>query len=168
METFHQTANSFVKPLLSMSIVNQIFELETEVGIGIYDITPQIKDLLASTSIQNGQVLVFSRHTTTALAINEYEERLLEDVKGFLSKLAPAGDRYLHNDLHLRVGIPDDEPMNAHSHLMAMMLTTSEIIPVVDGRLALGTYQSVLFFELDGPRRRTVFCQIAGESQNSG
>jgi secondary thiamine-phosphate synthase enzyme len=146
-----------------MPIVNQMIEVETEVGIGIYNITPQIKDLLASSSIQNGQVLVFSRHTTTALAINEDEERLLEDVKGFLRKLAPEGDRYLHNDLHLRVGIPPDEPMNAHSHLMAMMLTTSEIIPVVNGKLALGTYQSVLFFELDGSRKRTVFCQITGE-----
>ncbi len=46
---------------------------------------------------------------------------------------------------------------------MAMMLTTSEIIPVVDGKLALGTWQSVLFFELDGPRKRTVFVQISGE-----
>ncbi len=113
--------------------------------------------------MQQGQVLVFSRHTTTALAINEDEERLLEDVKVFLNKLAPVGDHYLHNDLHLRVGIPDDEPMNAHSHLMAMMLTTSEVIPVVDGKLALGTYQSILFFELDGPRQRTVFCQVMGE-----
>ncbi|WP_421657853.1 secondary thiamine-phosphate synthase enzyme YjbQ [Leptothermofonsia sp. ETS-13] len=146
-----------------MPIVNQIIEVETDTGIGIYNITSQIKDLLAATSIQNGQVLIFSRHTTTALTINEYEERLLEDVKVFLRKLAPEENRYLHNDIHLRVGIPDDEPMNAHSHLMAMMLTTSEIVPIVDGSLGLGTYQSILFFELDGPRKRTVFCQISGE-----
>jgi secondary thiamine-phosphate synthase enzyme len=146
-----------------MMFINQIIEVETEAGICIYNITPQIKDLLNSTAIQNGQVLVFSRHTTTALAVNEYEERLLEDVKVFLKKLVPEGDRYLHNDLHLRVGIPDDEPMNAHSHLMAMMLTSSEVIPIVDGKLALGTYQSVLFFELDGPRTRSIFCQFSGE-----
>jgi secondary thiamine-phosphate synthase enzyme len=146
-----------------MLIAHQIFELETAAGIGVYNITPQIKDFLASTSLQNGQVLVFSRHTTTALAINEDEERLLEDVRVFLQKLAPAGDRYLHNDLHLRVGIPADEPMNAHSHLLAMLLTTSETIPVVNSVLGLGTYQSVLLFELDGPRRRTVFCQVLGE-----
>jgi secondary thiamine-phosphate synthase enzyme len=53
--------------------------------------------------------------------------------------------------------------MNAHSHLMAMMLSTSEVIPVVDGELALGTWQSILFFELDGPRKRTVFVQISGD-----
>ncbi len=145
-----------------MPIINKLIEVETNPGINIHNITPQIETLIASTAIQNGQVIIFSRHTTTALAINENEERLLEDVKVFLRKLAPEADRYLHNDLHLR-DVPEDEPINAHSHLMAMMLNTSETIPIVGGKLALGTYQSVLFFELDGPRKRTVFCQIAGE-----
>jgi secondary thiamine-phosphate synthase enzyme len=145
-----------------MPIINKLIEIETEPKITIYNITPQIQDFLVSTSIKNGQILVFSRHTTTALAINENEVRLLEDIKAFLQKLAPESDSYLHNDLHLR-DVPADEPINAHSHLMAMMLTTSEIIPVVDGKLALGTWQSVLFFELDGPRKRTVFVQISGE-----
>ncbi|MEH2300765.1 MAG: secondary thiamine-phosphate synthase enzyme YjbQ [Nostoc sp.] len=145
-----------------MPIINKLIEIETEPKINIYNITPQLKDFLASTSIENGQVLLFSRHTTTILAINENEVRLLEDIKVFLQKLAPESDSYLHNDLHLR-DVPKDEPINAHSHLMAMMLTTSEIIPVVDGKLALGTWQSVLFFELDGPRKRTVFVQISGE-----
>ncbi|MBW4567106.1 MAG: secondary thiamine-phosphate synthase enzyme YjbQ [Tolypothrix carrinoi HA7290-LM1] len=145
-----------------MPIINKSIEIETEQGINIYNITTQINDFLASTSIKNGQVLVFSRHTTTALAINENEERLLEDIKVFLQKLAPESDRYLHNDLHLRV-VPEDEPMNAHSHLMAMMLSTSEVIPIVDGKLALGTWQSVLFLELDGARKRTVFFQIYGD-----
>ena len=146
-----------------MPIIHKLIELRTNQGINIHDITPQIATLLAETPIQNGQVLVFSRHTTTALAINEYEVRLLEDIKTYLEKLAPVGDRYLHNDLHLRPNIPEDEPMNAHSHLMALTLSTSEVIPVVEGKLALGTYQSILLFELDGPRDRTVFCQISGE-----
>ena len=145
-----------------MPIINKLIEVETDTGINIYNITPEIEKLIASTGIHNGQVLVFSRHTTTALAINEDEERLLKDIKVFLRKLAPESERYLHNDLHLR-DVPEDEPMNAHSHLMAMMLSTSEVVPIVDGKLALGTYQSVLFFELDGPRKRTVFCQIGGE-----
>lgn len=146
-----------------MPIINKFIELETNQGINIHNITPQIDAIISSTPIQNGQVLVFSRHTTTALAINEYEERLLTDIKVFLEKIAPESDHYLHNDLHLRKNISPDEPMNAHSHLMAMILNNSEIIPIVNGKLALGTYQSVLFFELDGPRKRTVFCQISGE-----
>ena len=146
-----------------MPIFNKILEVKTSQGINIHNITPQIEAVIASTPIQDGQVLVFSRHTTTALAINENEERLLEDIKVYLRKLAPESEKYLHNDLHLRENIPPDEPMNAHSHLMAMTLSTSEVIPIVDGSLALGTYQSILFFELDGPRARTVFCQISGE-----
>jgi secondary thiamine-phosphate synthase enzyme len=124
-------------------------------------ITSKIKDILDFTDIQNGQVLVFSRHTTTAIAINEDEERLLEDIKTYLRKLAPETDKYLHNDLHLRI-VPEDEPINAHSHLMAMTLSTSEVIPIVDGKLALGTWQSVLFLELDGPRTRTLSLQFWG------
>ncbi|MBD0362458.1 MAG: YjbQ family protein [Coleofasciculus sp. C3-bin4] len=145
-----------------MQIINEVIEVETDEGIGIYNITAQVAKLIQVSEIKNGQVLVFSRHTTTALAINENEERLLEDVKVHLRKLASPSDRYLHNDLHLR-DVPEDEPMNAHSHLMAMMLSTSEVVPVVDGQLALGTWQSILFFELDGPRKRTVFVQITGE-----
>ncbi|MBW4432247.1 MAG: secondary thiamine-phosphate synthase enzyme YjbQ [Pelatocladus maniniholoensis HA4357-MV3] len=146
-----------------MPIINKFIEVETTLGINIHNITPQIEALIYSTLIQNGQVLIFSRHTTTALAINEYEERLLADIKVFLQKIAPESDSYLHNDLHLRKNIPPDEPMNAHSHLMATMLNNSELIPIVDGKLGLGTYQSVLFFELDGPRKRTVFCQVSGD-----
>jgi secondary thiamine-phosphate synthase enzyme len=145
-----------------MAIVNKILEIPTETGINIYNVTPQIQELISATSIQNGQALVFSRHTTTALAINEYEERLLEDIKVYLRKLAPDCDPYLHNDLHLRI-VPEDEPMNAHSHLMAMTLSTSEVIPIIDGKLGLGTWQSVLFFDLDGPRKRTLLVQISGE-----
>lgn len=145
-----------------MQIINQVIEVETHQGICIYNITSVIAKLIQANSVKNGQALVFSKHTTTALAINEDEERLLEDVKGHLRKLAPESGRYLHNDLHLR-DVPPDEPINAHSHLMAMMLSTSEVIPIVDGDLAMGTWQSVLFVELDGPRKRTVSVQIYGE-----
>jgi secondary thiamine-phosphate synthase enzyme len=156
---------NFLSYVRAMPIVNLVFEVATHSGINIHNVTPKIQELLTQTGIQNGQVLVFSRHTTTALAINEWEERLLEDIRVYLQKLAPEGDRYLHNDLHLRV-VPEDEPMNAHSHLMAMTLGTSEMIPVMDGKLALGTYQSILFFELDGPRQRTIFCQISGSCES--
>ncbi len=145
-----------------MPIINKFIELETEAGINIHNLTPKIEAIITNTSIKNGQVIVFNRHTTTALGINEYEVRLLEDLTNHFHKLAPPTAKYLHNDLHLR-DVPPNEPINAHSHLIAMMLNNSETIPLVDGKLALGTWQSVLFFELDGPRRRSVLVQIAGE-----
>jgi thiamine phosphate synthase YjbQ (UPF0047 family) len=71
-----------------MPIINKLLEITTELGINVHNITPQIQDFIDSTTIKNknGQVLVFSRHTTTALAINENEVRLLEDIKVFLQK----------------------------------------------------------------------------------
>ena len=144
-----------------MIIINRTITLETESGINIDNITQKVQEIVTASSIKNGQVIVFVRHTTTALAINEYEVRLLQDIKTYLQKLAPATDRYLHNDLHLR-DVPPDEPENAHSHLMAMMLNNSETIPIVNGELALGTYQSILFIELDGSRRRNILVQITG------
>ena len=112
--------------------------------------------------VPQGQVVAFSCHTTTALTVNEAEERLLVDIKTYLRKLAPPQDRYLHNDLHLR-DVPPDEPINAHSHLMAMTLGNSETVPILDGQLALGTYQSIMLVDLDGPRQgRTVLIQICG------
>ena len=144
-----------------MQIIHKTIELETETGINIYNVTPQIKEVVTESGITNGQVLIFSRHTTTALAINEDEERLLVDIKTYLTKLAPPDDKYLHNDLHLRV-VPPDEPINAHSHLMAITMSSSETIPIVNGKMVLGTYQSVLFFELDGARKRKLSVQVSG------
>lgn len=145
-----------------MKFFTKVVEIATEEEISIYNLTPELQAYLAETGVKNGQALVFSRHTTTALAINEYEVRLLADIKAHLEKLVPKNAKYLHNDLHLR-DVPADEPINAHSHLMAMMLSTSEVIPIVEGKLGLGTWQSVLFLDLDGPRKRTVLLQICGE-----
>ncbi|KGF72781.1 hypothetical protein DO97_04625 [Neosynechococcus sphagnicola sy1] len=145
-----------------MTILYRIFEITTNAPMGIFDLTPQIRDWIATTAIRQGQALICSRHTTTALVINESEVRLCSDIQTFLQKLVPAAAPYLHNDLHLRT-VLEDEPMNAHAHLMAMLLSTSEVVPIVDGKLALGTWQSVLLVELDGPRQRTVSVQLMGE-----
>ena len=137
-------------------------QLTTGEGIAVHDLTPQIMAHLADSGIRNGFVTVTSRHTTTALTINENEERLLEDVRTFLTQLIPPRARYRHNDIHLR-DCPPDEPENAHSHIAAMLLGSSEVVPVSEGRLVLGQYQSIMLVELDGPRERSVAVQICGE-----
>ena len=139
-----------------------LHSLDTTEGINLHNITGVIEQQLALSGISNGFVIVTSRHTTTALTINEDEERLLKDIDTFFSKLVPADEKYLHNDLHLR-DCPPDEPENAHSHLIGMMLGSSEAIPVVEGKLQLGQYQSVMLVELDGPRQRSVSLQVSGE-----
>jgi secondary thiamine-phosphate synthase enzyme len=123
-----------------MHISAHYLELATRPGISLHNITADIQALINAQGLQQGQALVFSCHTTTALTINEDEDRLLIDIQTYLKKLAPPDHRYLHNDLHLR-DVPPDEPINAHAHLMAITLSTSETIPIIDGCLALGTYQ---------------------------
>ena len=145
-----------------MKIISSFIELDTGAGISLHDITPDIRAAIAKSGIANGFVTVTSQHTTTAIAINEHEARLLDDVRNFLSRLIPSGDRYLHNDIALR-DCPPDEPENAHSHLAAMLLGSSEVIGLAEGALVLGQYQSVMLYELDGPRRRRVHVQIYGE-----
>ncbi|MEW8001052.1 MAG: YjbQ family protein, partial [Candidatus Thiodiazotropha endolucinida] len=76
---------------------------------------------------------------------------------------SPEGS-YKHNDLHLRINIPPDEPENAHAHLIAMMLGNSETVSLHDGALVLGRYQSILLLEMDGPRERACAVQVVGVS----
>jgi secondary thiamine-phosphate synthase enzyme len=145
-----------------MNSISSFIEQDTGQGISLHDLMADIRDAVAGSGIRNGFVTITSQHTTTAITINEHEARLLEDVKVFLARLIPSGDRYLHNDIQLR-DCPPDEPENAHSHLASMLLGSSEVIALVDGELVLGQYQSVMLVELDGPRRRKVNVQVYGE-----
>ena len=145
-----------------MKHVSSFIETDTGEGIALHDLMPGIKDAVAKSGINNGFVTVSSQHTTTAITINENEQRLVEDVKAFLNRLIPPGDQYLHNDIALR-DCPPDEPENAHSHLAAMLLGSSEVVALAAGALVLGQYQSVMLIELDGPRRRKVNVQVYGE-----
>jgi secondary thiamine-phosphate synthase enzyme len=145
-----------------LKIFPSSIQLQTGQGISLHDLMPELKKTIAHSGINNGFVTVTSQHTTTAIAINEYEARLIEDIKAFLTRLIPPRDRYLHNDIALR-DCPPDEPENAHSHLAAMLLGSSEVVTLIDGEMMLGQYQSVMLYELDGPRTRRVNVQVYGE-----
>ena len=144
-----------------MRLTHRYFDIQTEASFQILDLTSIIQQWIDAEQLTTAQLTLTGQHTTTALLINENEPRLLQDIQRFLETRVPAGDRYLHNDLHLR-DVPEDEPINAHSHLMAMLLETCVTLPIVAGRLGLGTYQSVLLVELDGPRSRRVLAQLLG------
>ena len=166
--------------------------------ITVVDLMPHIDDVLARTGLRDGTLTVISRHTTTAVTINEWESRLARDLKSWLLQIAPpderstigrrgGGVRYAHNDIDERpesederqrcldngwaVDDPselrrwrDQEPINAHSHLAAMLLGSSEAIPVSGGKLVLGQWQSVMLVDVDGPRERKVGVQVMGYS----
>lgn len=137
-------------------------QISSSPGIACQDITTDLNRCIERLAIRSGLMQAAGQHTTTALLVNEAEERLMADLVDMLRELVPPDRPYRHNDLHLRSNIPADEPRNAHSHLLAMRLGNHLSIPIVDGRLALGRYQSVLFVELDGPRQRQVLLQIIG------
>ncbi len=145
-----------------MNIYFNEVTLQTGDGIQIYNLTESLTEEVKNSGIKAGMVNVISRHTTTALTVNEYEPRLLDDLRSFLQEIAPADRPYKHNDIHLR-DCHSDEPKNAHSHILAMLLSSNESIPLVNGDLLLGKWQSVLLFELDGPKQRKVGVQIMGE-----
>jgi len=143
-------------------LLTHTLQLETGGSFRCHDISAELQQLVEETGLGDGLLVAAGQHTTTALVVNENEQRLLADIEALFLQLAPADRPWLHNDLHLRQGIPPDEPRNAHSHLIALMLGNHLSLPVVAGRLGLGRYQSVLLVELDGPRRRQVLVQLHG------
>ncbi len=127
------------------------------------DITPTVQDYVSRSGVTNGMAVVFSKHTTAAIKINEHEPELLKDMEGFLSRLSPADAAYFHNDFEVRtVNMEEDECPNGHAHCQHLVLSSSETVPVVDGVLGLGVYQRIFLVELDRPRPRTVTVQILG------
>lgn len=119
------------------------FTVQTEARTDVIDITSQVADAIPEDAY--GVATVFVEHTTAGVVLNEAESRLVQDIEGFVSGLAPDSG-WRHDEI-------DD---NADSHLRALLLGESVQIPVDGGRLQTGTWQSVLFVECDGPRTRTV------------
>ncbi|MEF8842442.1 MAG: secondary thiamine-phosphate synthase enzyme YjbQ [Haloarculaceae archaeon] len=119
------------------------FEVRTEDRLDVVDVTDRVEDALVEDA--EGTCTVFVRHTTAGIVVNEAETRFLEDVESFLGDLVP-DEGWEHDRL-------DD---NADSHLRTLLLGPGETLPVSDGELDLGTWQSVLLVECDGPRTRTV------------
>jgi secondary thiamine-phosphate synthase enzyme len=122
---------------------------ETEV----IDITNNVQDIVRRSNVKHGQVTIYTGHTTAAIILNEHEKGLIQDIINLVELLVPKNRNYLHN----RVDV------NAHSHLRAILIGASKVIPIVDGVLTLGEWQRVMFIELDGPRSRYVLIQIIGE-----
>jgi secondary thiamine-phosphate synthase enzyme len=143
-------------------------DLVTERTSQLIDLTDDVKGVVERAQVTNGMALVYSPHTTCAVVINELENGFAEDFADLLSDLAPADGRYYrHDDLDIRTqGIEDDTAdfPNGHSHCRAGLLaSSSQTVPIVDGRLMLGRWQRIFFCELDRSRPRKVFIQVLGE-----
>ncbi len=133
-----------------MTVKTHSLKLNTNKNFEIIDITSQINDLI---DIGTGLISIFSRHSTSAIVVNENESGLLKDLEFTLDNIVD--DKFSYN--HDRID------NNARSHLKSFLLSSSECLPIKNGKLDLGTWQSVFFIELDGPRRnRTITLTIIG------
>jgi len=138
--------------------------IQTNKGPQFVDITDWVLQAARDSAIQNGFAIVFARHTTAAVRINENEPMLLGDLEEFLERVAPTHARYDHNDFthNARNGGDGEEP-NGHSHCQQLLLGASEAVPIVNGQLLLGHWQRLFLVELDRPREREVVVQLVGE-----
>ena len=130
------------------------------------DITTKVEGFLQKSGVLNGFVVVFSKHTTAAITIQENEPLLIEDMCEMIGRMAPNRLNYRHNDFAVRtVNMHEDECPNGHSHCQHITLGSSEYIPVIDGNLALGKWQSIFMVELDENApvpNREILIQILG------
>jgi len=139
-------------------------KLESKRAPEFMDITQRVRECVAEARIKNGFVVVFSRHTTAAVKINENEPLLLQDMEQFLERMSPRNGNYKHNDFSVRtVNMTEDECPNGHAHCQHLLLGTSETIPIVEGMMQFGRWQSIFLIELDHPRPREVVVQVLGE-----
>jgi secondary thiamine-phosphate synthase enzyme len=121
--------------------------ISTERHTQLVEITDLVEDAVdASNGVS--AALVYVPHTTAGLTINErIDPKLVEDFESALEKIVEDGWRWQHVDA-------DGE--NAPSHVRASLMSTQVLVPIEQGRLALGTYQGIFFCEFDGPRERKV------------
>ncbi len=143
---------------------NKTIEINSKEQFDIVDLTYKIASFVKESEIKNGLVNIQTLHTTATVFVQENEPLLLEDIKKSLERIAPQNIDYSHDDFDKRtVNMCDDECRNGHSHCKAVRLPMSITLNLIDGQMQLGTWQKILFIELDRARPRKVQIQILGE-----
>lgn len=134
-----------------MKVVNEKIVFSTKGEIEFKDLTGKVHEFVKKSGIKNGLVHVFAPHATGVIILTEHEPNLDQDVKDFFEKIIPKHGGYRH-------------PSNAHSHLRSMLLSPDKTLPIIDGQVIFGTWQSLVFIETDVySRQRTIIMQVLGE-----
>ena len=149
-------------------IKNKKIEFQSTEYLEFNDLTEEVEKLVAESGVKNGQVLVFSTHTTLAICVNEKEAGIVKDFKSLMGKLIPKDSYYCHNDLSIRTEnlvcqSAASDCLNGHSHCTHLLMRNSEVLPIIDGKIAMGMWQRIFAIELDCCRKRTLIVQIIGE-----
>ncbi|ADV65195.1 secondary thiamine-phosphate synthase enzyme YjbQ [Desulfurococcus mucosus] len=138
-----------------MKIYHHVARFSTSTRFQLIDITGIVEEAVEKSGVANGIVVIHAPHATAAIVLNENEEGLINDIVDKLKDLTePDSGRWRHNRI-------DD---NAHAHIGSAIIGAERVIPVVNGRVARGTWQNVFFIEMDGPRSsREVIITVMGE-----
>lgn len=148
-------------------IIHESLTYDTKEAYEMIDITDDVQSILDASGVQNGIINVYTKHTTTAIKINEREDGFFKDFKKFCKELVPSSGTYCHNDLENRdpaTMCDGEECLNGHSHVTQMLVgCSSESMPVIGGKLDLGRWQRLLFIELDHARKRDLRVTIIGQ-----
>jgi secondary thiamine-phosphate synthase enzyme len=139
------------RTMSSFRVFSARYTFSTSEEMEFVDVTDKVQETVEKSGIRNGLVHVFAPHATGILILTENDDNLLSDIKAFLEEMTPRHKVYNH-------------PSNAHSHLRSMLLPPDKTLPIIDGRVGFGTWQSLLFVETDVyPRNRTITIQVLGE-----
>jgi len=145
-----------------MKFLSQTLAIRTERGPQFIDITEKVEEATRQSGVKNGFAIIFAKHTTAAIRINENEPALIADMEQMLEKIAPACHDYLHNRYAHAFSYNGERP-NGHSHCQHLLLGASEAVPIVGGDLMFGQWQRIFLVELDHGRDREIVVHLVGE-----
>jgi len=145
-------------PLPGFKMFNRIVDWITNDRTQLINITDRINDVVRKSGIRDGLVHLQSLHTTTSVFLNEWQDALLHDMRRLLDDLVDREDNWRHNDPEYS----DCERKNADSHLRGMIMGQSLCLQVRNSAVLLGTWQSIILAEFDGPRSRSLSIQVSG------
>lgn len=145
-----------------MKVFKQKIEIKSTTQIEFIDITDKVEEVIEKSGVREGQVLVYSPHTTAGIIINHNEAMLLQDFMRTLYRLVPVSDRYSHDLFELSRSNQSDGRSNGHSHCKTMILGVSETLPIEKGKMLLTEKQNIFLAETDGARTRDIIVQVIG------
>jgi secondary thiamine-phosphate synthase enzyme len=151
-------SGSEAAPQGGFKMFNRIVDWITSERMQLINITDRINEIVRKSGVQDGLVHLQSLHTTTAVFINEWQDALLEDVKSFLDQIVCRENGWRHNDPEFS----DCERKNADSHMRGMLMGQCLCLQVRNSTVLLGTWQSIILAEFDGPRSRSMSIQVSG------
>lgn len=141
--------------LAGIAVRNRQLTVATQGDSDVVDITAQVQTLVDELGVAEGQALAFVRGSTAAVSTMEFEPGGIQDLRAMLERLIPTQGDYEHNRLN--------RDSNSHAHQRATVVGPSEVVPILDGRLALGTWQQLVLIDFDDrPRERTVVVHVTG------